>query len=376
MARTRAIPLREFQEANWAAFAAFETDFNRRFSAYSRSLPPRFYKSMREGISKAFGGSIETLAEAGLVPRFHVKVVLDTNIVVQDSLAVAAGKPSTTARILASPFIRVLAPPQILEESERIIRLRARRKRLSVELAVSHAHSLLRNVRIVNPEEEPFVRRARQEIGERAPEDVMFLALAMESEADAVVSRDQVAFDHQAVTRRWELRRLVDAVVTFESGALSVAVVGTGTTALLRGLQMVVVAILGAIFEVLSVVLEALAELVNGVINALSKVPAWGWVAVGAALLGLAWYASRHPEVGRRVGEGVAVLTGAIANLSRALIQAGRTILEAIHELLIWLWNLLLPVTATAVVVSGVLLRRIKGLLEEANRLQGSVPSV
>lgn len=375
MPTTRRIPLQEFRDQNWVAFSEFEAEFSKNFTSYSRGLPPRFYKSIRDGVSKSFGGSIEALAEAGLAPRFHLKVVLDTNIVVQDSLAVAAGKPSTTARILSSPFVSVIAPPQILEETERIIRTRAKKKKLPVEVALSHARSLLRTVRITDPAQEPFVRRARVEIGDHAPEDVMFLALAMESGADAIVSRDQVAFDHQAVTKRWELRKLVDAVVTFESGMLSVAVVGTGASALIKGLQTVVVAILSAIFETLRVVLRALAQLVEGVLEALSKVPAWGWLAVGAALVGLAIYASRHPEFRSEVTAGLATLSNAVANLSRALIQAGTTLLEAIYELLIWLWNLLLPATAATVVVSGVLFRRIKSLLDEAARLQGSVPS-
>jgi putative PIN family toxin of toxin-antitoxin system len=375
MPAQRAIPIQEFREANWEAFAQFEGEFDRNFRSYSRTLPPRFYRSMRRGVTEAFGGSIERLSQAGLVPRFHVKVVLDTNIVVMDSLAVASGKPSTTSRILSSPFVQVFAPPEIREECDRIIRLRARKKRLSVDAAIDHAHTMLRGVRIVSPDDEPFIRRARDIIGSHSPEDVTFLAVAMESEADAIVSRDQAAFDNQAVAKRWDLHNLVDTVVTFESGALSVVVVGTGLKALLRGLQTVVIAIAGAVLEILRVVLRTLAELVSGVIGALESVPAWGWPAVGAALVGLAIYASRHPDVGQRIGQGIGAVAAAIANLSRALIQAGTAILQGLHELLVWLWNLLLPVTATSVVVAGVLLRRIQILLAQASRLQQSVPS-
>jgi predicted nucleic acid-binding protein len=375
MPSQRAIPLQEFREANWEAFDRFDREFDRKFQAYSRTLPPRFYKSMRKGVTEAFGGSIERLAQAGLVPRFHVKVVLDTNIVVMDSLAVASGKPSTTSRLLSSPFVQVFAPPQIREECERIIPLRARKKRVSVDAALGHAHSMLRSVRIVRPEDEPFIRRARETIGSHSPEDVMFLAVAMESEVDAIVSRDQAAFDRQTVAKRWELRNLVDTVVTFESGALSVVVVGTGLKGLLRALQLVVVAIVGAVLEILRVVLETLADLVSGVIKALAAVPAWGWLVVGAALVGLAIYASQHPEVGHRIGQGVGAIATVVANLSRALIEAGSAILQGLHELLVWLWNLLLPVTATNVVVAGVLLRRIQVLLAEASRLQQSVPA-
>lgn len=352
-----------------------EGEFDRSFRAFSRTLPPRFYQTMRKGVTDAFGGSIEQLAESGLVPRFHVKVVLDTSIVVMDSLAVASGKPSTTSRILSSPFVQVFAPPQILEECERIIPLRARRKRVSVEAALGHARSLLNNVRVVSPEDEPFIRRARETIGAHSPEDVMFLAVAMESEADAIVSRDQAAFERQRVAKRWDLRNLVDTVVTFESGALSVVVVGTGLRGLLRALQTVVVVIVGAVLEILRVVLQTLADLVSGVIKALAAVPAWGWLAVGAVLAGLAIYASRHPEVGRRIGEGASAIAAAVVNLSQALIQAGTAILQGLHELLVWLWNLLLPVTASTVVVAGVLLRRINVLLAEASRLQQSVPA-
>ena len=375
MPSQRAIPLQEFREANWAAFAEFEADFDREFRAFSRRLPPRFYKSMRRGVTQAFGGSIERLAEAGLAPRFHVKVVLDSSIVVMDSLAVASGKPSTTARTLSSPFVQVYAPAQIQEECERIIRLRARKKQLPVDAALGHARSLLRSVRILDPEDEPFIRRARETIGSHSPEDVMFLAVAMEAGADAVVSRDRAAFDRQSVAKRWELRELVDAVVAFESGALSVVVAGSGVKGLLRALQMVVVALLGAVLEILRAVAKALAGLVAAVIQAIKEVPAAGWVAAGVGLAAIALYASRHPEVKDRIRQGIDAFASGVGNLSRALIQAGTAVLQGLHELLVFLWNLLLPLTATGVVVAGVLLRRIQILLAEASRLQRSVPA-
>jgi predicted nucleic acid-binding protein len=376
MSPVTAIPLREFQASNWEAFTQFEAEFNRRFTSYSRSLPPRFYKSIRKELTSAFGGSIEALARAGVLPRFHIKVVIDTNIVVQDSLAVAGGKPSSTERILSSPFVQVFAPPQIREESERIIRLRAQRRGVSLDRALQHADSLLRRVKLVRPEEERFVRRASAMIGVHSPEDVHFMAVALEYEADAIVSRDRVAFDRQPTIKRWELRNLVDAVIAFESGTLSVVVVGGGLKALVLALQQVVVALIGSVLEILRLAFEALANLVQGAIDALAAVPPWGWAVIAGVLVGAAIYASRNPEFRERVTEGLSTIGAAVRGLGQAFVQVGTALLEGFHELLVWLWNLLLPVTATSVVVAGVLLRRVKYLLDEATRLQGTVPGI
>lgn len=369
-----AVPLAEFRAANWEAFAGFEQSFERRFTQYSRSLPSRFYKSIRDDLNTIFGKSAGLLASGQIVPNFRFKVVVDSNIIIQDSLAVAGGKPSTTNRILASPFVKVLAPSSIREECIRIIRARSKRRGVSTEVALHHAETLLRRIELVDPKEDPFVRKARDLIGSHSPEDVSFLAVALEFQTTAVVSRDKVAFDAQTVTRRWELRNLVESVVTFESGSLSVVLVGTGATVLLRALQTVVVAIAGAVFELLTLALRALAALVEGALDALARVPAWGWLAVAVVLVGVGIYAAQHPEFRDKVSEGIAALTEGIRKLGSAIVQAGAALLQGLHEVLVFLWNLLLPVTAATVIVAGVLLRRMNALMTEATRLQSRVP--
>lgn len=375
MSTRSAVPLDEFRASNWEAFTQFENQFQRSLTQYSRTLPPKFYKTIRHGLSAAFGEGLNPEGQGPLASSFRFKVVIDSNIIVQDSLAVAAGKPSSTGRILSSPFVSVLAPRSIKEESERNIRSRAKRKGLPVDVALAHARSLLTRIRLISAEEEPSIKRAREAIGAHSPEDIPFLAVAIESSAVAVVSRDKAAFDNQAITQRWDLKDLVRSVVTYESGALSVVVVGTGASVLLRALQAIVVVIARATLELLSLALSALGALVKGAIQALGSVPAWGWGLIAAILIGVGIYAARHPEVGQRIGEGIAVLGQAIQRLGAAIVEAAATFLEALHNLLVWLWNTLLPVTAAGVVVAGVLLKRVRALILEANRLRGLVPA-
>lgn len=369
-----AIPLEEFRAANWPTFEQFEGEFDRRLASYSRNLPPGFYKSIRRGLTKAFGESARALPAAGPGFTFRFKVVIDTNIIVQDSLAVAGGKQSTTERIFASQFVTLLAPPDIREESERIIRARAKRKRVPVEVALTHARMLLTRVTVVQPSETPFLETARSAIGSHSPEDVSFLAVAIESGAVGIVSRDRAAFDRQTLVRRWDLRDLVGSVVTYETGALSAVVVGKGAKALLSALQSIVVAIAGALVELINIALRALEALVAGTIDALSRVPAWGWLAAAAVLVGVAIYASQHPEVRERVAQGVTALVNGVRTVGAALVQACLAFVSAVHDLLVWLWNLLLPVTATGVVVAGVFIKRMLALMREAQRIQSTVP--
>lgn len=374
MPNQRARSVEDFRAENWQTFAEFENNFEKKFSAYARTLPARFYKSIREDLTKLFGDPAGFLTQGEVAPTFRFKVVIDTNIVIQDSLAVARGKPSTTDRILGSQFVKVLAPTSIAEECERNIRSICKRRRIPLEPALQHSRRLLARVELVDPTNEPYVQRARDLIGARSPEDISFLAVALEYQAAAVVSRDQRAFEGQAVTRRWELRNLVDSVVTFESGALSVVLVGKGASALIRALQTVVVAIASAILELLSIALQTLAALVRGAIQALSSIPAWGWLLVAVALLGVGIYAASHPEFRDRVGQGIAALAQGIRKLAEAIVQVGRALFEGFYSLLVWLWDLFLPLTTATVIVAGVLLRRMKGLAEEANRLGSSIP--
>jgi predicted nucleic acid-binding protein len=369
-----ATSLGDFQAANWEAFSGLESSFDRELRAYSRKLPPRFYRSVRDGLLTALGPTVELITQGQIEPRFRFTVVIDTNIVVQDSINVARGRPSTTERILASPFVTVLAPLEIREECERILQERARKNKFPIEIALQQTASLLKRVRLVDPKDDPHVRRARELIGEHSPEDVKFLAVAMESDASAVVSRDSAAFDNQRVVRRWPLHELVDSIVAFESGALSVAVVSKSAAALVRALQRVLVAVLRAIFEVVKIALDTLAALVKGVLDAISKMPAWALLLAIGVTVGVGAYAATHPEFRDKAARGFAALTSGIRTLGEALVQIGRLVIGAFHDMLIWLWELFLPVTASLVVMAGVLVRRVQILVSEADRLRTSVP--
>lgn len=375
MPAKKAIPLNEFRDANWPIFQEFESEFDRALAAYSRRLPPGFYRSIRKGLAEAFGESVRTQPNVGSGFSFRFKVVIDTNIVVQDALAVAAGKQSTTERILASQFVTLVAPPEIREETERIIRARAKRKGLPVDAALNHARLLLTRVTVVEPREIPFLETARRAIGAHSPEDVTFLAVAIESGAVGIVSRDQAAFDKQSLVKRWDVRDLVGSVVTYETGALSAVIAGTGAKALLAALQGIIIAIAGALVELIGIAIQTLAALVQGAIDAIARIPAWGWVAVAAVLIGVGIYAATHPEFGDRVSQGIATLLNGVQTVGAAIVQACVALASAIHDLLVWLWNLLLPVTAAGVVVAGVFIKRMLALMREAQRLQSAVPT-
>ncbi|HEV2520001.1 MAG TPA: PIN domain-containing protein [Thermoplasmata archaeon] len=323
-------------------------------------------------MSEAFGGAIDAMSKTGGTPRFTLRVVIDTNIIVQDSIAVAKGKPSTTERILSSPFVEVYAPNNITEESNRILRNRSKRG-VPLEPALRHAAALLQRVRLVDPQD-PSIRKAREAIGERAPEDVPFLAVAIELGTDAIVSRDKVALDPIKMSRRWELRKLVETVVSFESGSLSVVVLGASVKLLVEAMQKVVIGLVTAMLEILAIALGALEKLVAGTLQALAKVPPWGWLAVAAVVVAVGVYAATHPEVGDRISQGIASLIDGVRRVGHALVEIGTALLRGIHDLLVWLWNMSLPVTATAVVVGGVLLARVNALILEATALQARVP--
>ncbi|MDE1838060.1 MAG: hypothetical protein KGJ23_15790, partial [Euryarchaeota archaeon] len=130
----------------------------------ARELPPGFHQEMRQAL-------LEVVLEANGVKRSPLKVrlVIDSNIIIAEAFRVGKGKPSTTERVLRSPFVEVLAPRIVWEEVEREVR-KDLPKGASLEKALAHARVLLGLVKEVSQVASWALDRAIAAIAAHSPE--------------------------------------------------------------------------------------------------------------------------------------------------------------------------------------------------------------
>ncbi len=351
-----AVAFDAFVAENWDFFADFEIQADRTLTSISRQLPADFYSEIQQGV---FGSLAAYKPDAEL----RCRIVIDSNIIVKDAMRVAKGRPSSTDRILSSPFVEVLAPDQILEEVPRILKEKLR-EREELRVALAHANRLLGIINVTSALSKKALNTAKRLIGAHSPEDVCFLALALDTEAAALLSLDSRAFDAQAQVRRWELSKTVQVVVDRESGALSLLITAKSVEALGQAAEKVFLLILRTVEQIMLALAGVAGAIFQHTAEALSRVPDWAWgVLLGVFVAGVIAYAVNQPFrdwINDKAQRGLELLHEFFV----ALGEAASRLSGFIHDLVILAWNLLLPLTVALLVCCGVLIRRINGLIQ------------
>lgn len=119
----------------------------------------------------------------------------------------------------------------------------------------------------------------------------------------------------------------------------------------------------------LEIALELLVSLVVGFIEGsvemLSRIPGWAWIIIIGVGIGALLASILHEGFRDLVGEAATKTMEILAAFGKTLVQVGTTLWNAFKDLLIFLWNLLLPVGVATLVIMGVLCRRIWRLLAQ-----------
>jgi len=349
---TQAIPMNEFIKGNLEYFAPLEEKADTELTRLSRELPAGYYENVREKL-------FEFLILGGLSGKITIKAVIDSNIIVSDALRIANGNSSTTERILSSKFIKFIAPPDLRIEVERNIREHMT-DASKCKIALNHAENLISHIQVVPVKSESIINRARLILSHH-PKDIPFLAMYFESEADAIITREKGTFDREEVCR-WDLRKAVETVVSYESGSLAFIIAGAAIDVLLELFQSILLTILTAICEGIGIIVNFLKDLATGIVNAISKLPDWAKIAI-AIICGVGIIAIMLDEGLRNQ------LVDGLKKIGETLHAIVNTIINAIKEMLILVWNVTLPLTSTAVIIGGVLLRRILSLIQLSQSL-------
>ena len=362
MTESTPVSIEDIIAENLGKFSSWHEHAERALKDISLEFPADFYESLKEEL-------LEFLLPKGHQKRLKLKLVIDTTAIIQDSFRVAKGKPSTTERFLSSAFVEMIAPPNILEEVATQIRPKLPRG-ASLEKALNHAKSLLSRVKIATVKYEAY-EEARRLISSRiaggSQGDLYFLGLAIETEADAVISSDKKAFDNLPRTRRWELVKTVQVVQTFETGALTLFVAGIGIDLSSKIFIQTIAFLLRAMAEVMQIVVSVTGMLIGKTLDAISSLPKWAWALILGALASVLILAVVNEDFQGKVRETISKAVDAIKSMFSSLLDAVDYLWRGFKEMVILIWNLAAPVVVPGlIVIVGVALESIAGLIRQA----------
>jgi predicted nucleic acid-binding protein len=353
--------LEDLLSENWPAFREFKPEADQWLMEAARSMPPEFHRDLRRALLDYF---LDQVVEEDAEP-LRLRLIVDSGIIVTDSFGVGRGFSSSTPRLLDSPFVRVYAPPEAWEEVPRIIRER-HPSTVKVEPSLRHAEVFLNRIRRVETTSPASVQRAADLIGKHSPEDVGFLAVAIETRAHAVISFDKRAYDRQAAVRRWSMKDGSEAVLRYESGTLSLGIAGAAAEIIGRAAEILVASLTIVVVEVIAAVAAIIEWIATKTANSLERVPTW---AVAAALVAAAAVTAAYVFIeGFRewVNRGVSKVAAIIGVATERIVAAARAFWVDLKDILLWLWaSVVRPVLNAGLLAAGVLLSHIDELIRE-----------
>ncbi len=195
----------------------------------------------------------------------------------------------------------------------------------------------------------------------------MFLGLAIESEAEAIVSRDKVAFEGQVGVSRWEMKKVATTVVTYEAGSLALVFSGLALEGLAKAVEFVILGLIRAVLEVAAAIAKAVIAGLEAIGNAIAANPGLFLGGLLVAVVGVAIGAAISPEFKEFLGDSFEAIVSTVSAAAKAIVSWLVKFAKAVHAFLVWVWNVTLPATAILVVSAGVLLGKIIALAGEVS---------
>ncbi|MEM4091164.1 MAG: hypothetical protein QXQ46_10595 [Thermoplasmatales archaeon] len=251
--------LTDYLPDEWKELLGDPDKIRDKISKFARELPAESYKVVRDAIILRML-SIDKTSSAIL------EFVIDANIIVKDAFRVGTGKFSSTERIFSSVFVKLYAPK-------------------SIEIANRQAKKLLSKIVLVDDSKFKVEYAELYKFQEKYGNDVSFLKVGIGMGVKNIITGDK-AFDEITTVKRFELGAAVSLIVTLESGALSLSIVGDSTYIGAKAIYW----ILQLLYEVLAQLYAFLAMIVSagiaGLVSVFQNIPRWVWYILFAFLAG------------------------------------------------------------------------------------------
>ena len=246
-------------------------------SQIARELPADVYEVIRDDlISKLLSGERNS--------RTTLSFVVDSNIIVSDSFRVGKGKKSSTERIFSSVFVKLYAPKSIEDEVFTQIK-KDLPHRCSLEVAIDHASRLLSKIILVDESKFTIEHSELPKFKEKFGNDVAFLKIGILLGVDGIITRDK-AFDQSQMVKRFELSKAVSLIVSAESGALSISIVGGATYVGAQAIYWLLLSLYKVVAEIYAFLAMIVSGGITGLVSVLGRAPKWVWYILLTVLAG------------------------------------------------------------------------------------------
>ena len=186
----------------------------------------------------------------------ELKLIVDANIVLQESLALVKKGNSSLISLSKSPFFKIIAPTWLLEELDKKIPSVAKKNKVDEQVLRTAVVEVIKSITILEVRSEQAYIMAKQILGERDPEgkDAPYVALYLAVKSHGILTADDDIIAQKTI-KTWNKVGFAGRIVsTFERGSISFLVLGEGIPIALAVLYEVTVAILNGIWYTLEAI--------------------------------------------------------------------------------------------------------------------------
>ena len=263
----------------------------------------------------------------------ELKLIVDANIVLQESLALIKKGNSSLISLSKSPFFKIIAPTWLLEELDKKIPSVAEKNKVDKQVLRTAVGEVIKSITILEVRNEQAYIMAKQILGERDPEgkDAPYVALYLTVKSHGILTADDDIIAQKTI-KTWNKVGFAGRVVsTFERGSISFLVLVEGIPIALAVLYEVTVAILNGIWYTLKAIGSAFMAIAVAGVSAISELPDWAISVIGVATVVIASWKEAREWIVKNILEPI----------RKTIIEVLKGVYEIIKEIISALVNIL-----------------------------------
>lgn len=365
---TRRLLLTDYLVDNRDTFKEMRAAGKKEINKISKNFPPDLHCKVRDEILGWVGAN-------GLNFSFRFTFTVDSNIIVADSFRVAKEKPSSTPRIFSCPYVELVSHKNIRDEVLEAIE-KDLPKGANKQKAVEHAKYLLSQINTVPNPTSNSLKEATKAIGNIDPDDVPFLAVALTTNSNAMISRDRKAYSSQNLIRSWGIKEYANIVSVTEGGMLSLYFLAKAGISIMKLIEYLITILFIIFSEILDELIKFLGNVVKSVTEAFEKMPPHLKELLGLTGAASFFVVALNENARNYLKEVLRMVKETLAEFLDNFKARMMNLFNGIREIIVLLWNEVVPSAAMVVVIAGVLWDTVSELIEECEKLTKTNASV
>ncbi len=326
--------IKDYLPENWKDIKYDEQLVKKAIADVARKLPVEVYEVIREEVLVNLF-SMEETAKASLA------FVVDSNIIIADCFRVASGKYSSIERIFSSAFVRLFAPKSIEKEVYEQIKLDLP-KGSSMQKAKMHAAKLLSKITLVNESEFEVEHKALAKFKDKYGNDASFVKVGLRFGIKSVVTKDK-DFSRDGIIEPIDLGAAVKTIVSTESGALSLSLIGVSACVVGEGIYWALFLLIKVILEIISYIGLILVAGVKGLVGLITGLPLWLQVVLLSVAIGTGVAVGNSKKARGYISENATKLYEMVVENSKKMIETLEIYLRGLIDMTSGLREELVP---------------------------------